>query len=138
MFVEYETSPAMGSLYHSRKLISRTQWGTLFWGGGATSGAASSEVVPIPASIATVARLPRARCHLAVDSAVAASAGTPAAAFGPVSFRLCRTRAVSFAPDFRAGCSARFFTSRYVASVHRHSGDCRIFFLEQRMLLVGT
>ena len=38
----------------------------------AASGAASSAIDSIPASVAAVARPPRARCHLAFDSAVAA------------------------------------------------------------------
>ena len=45
-----------------------------------------------------VTRLPRAHCHLAIDSAVAASAGSPAAAQAPLSVRIYRGRAVSLAP----------------------------------------
>ena len=77
----------------------------------ADSGAFSSVIVFIPFANAAVASPPHAPRHLAIYSAVATSAGIPAAAVAPISFQIYRSRAVFLGSGFRTECSARLFNS---------------------------
>ena len=95
------------------------------------SCAASSAIVSIPPAIAAVARLPRAHCHLAIDSAVAASAGSPAAAQAPLSFRIYRSRAVLLAPVSEQSALLGFSTPRRWPLYIRIIRDRRKLILEQ-------